>query len=150
LECAITEAKKQFNIEGIVTGTVESTYQTTRIQRICDKLNLHQFNPLWKYNQKALLELLIAKKFQVIISGVFAYPLDNTWLGKQLNPTMIAQLVELQNKYGINPAGEGGEIETTVLDAPLFKQKIKITKATTEWQGSSGIYNIKTAHLTPK
>ena len=150
LECAITEAKEQFNIEGIVTGTVESTYQTTRIQRICNKLNLHQFNPLWKYNQKALLEVLIAKKFQVIISGVFAYPLDNTWLGKQLDTNRIAQLVELQNKYGINPAGEGGEIETTVLDAPLFKQKIEITEATTEWQGSSGIYHIKTAQLTPK
>ncbi|MCL2477010.1 diphthine--ammonia ligase [Candidatus Bathycorpusculum sp.] len=150
LECALSEAKEQFNIEGIVTGTVESTYQTTRIQRICDKLNLCQFNPLWKYNQKALLEELIAKKFQVIISGVFAYPLDKTWLGKQIDTSRIAQLVELQNKYGINPAGEGGEIETTVLDAPLFKQKIEITEATTEWQGSSGTYHIKTARLTPK
>jgi len=150
LENAIAEAKKRFDIEGIVTGTVESVYQTTRIQRICNKLNLHQLNPLWKYNQKTLLEVLMAKNFQVIISGVFAYPLDKTWLGKQIDTNLIAQLLELQTKYSINPAGEGGEIETTVLDAPLFKQKIKIIDATTQWQGSSGTYHIKTAHLTPK
>jgi ABC transporter with metal-binding/Fe-S-binding domain ATP-binding protein len=150
LEYAITEAKNQFDIEGIVTGAVQSVYQTTRIQHICDKLNLYQINPLWKHNQKSLLEALLAKKFQVIISGVFAYPLNKTWLGKQIDTDMIAQLEELQHKYGINPAGEGGEIETTVLDAPLFKQKIKITAATTEWQGSSGVYLIKTAQLIPK
>ncbi|MCL2360033.1 diphthine--ammonia ligase [Candidatus Bathycorpusculum sp.] len=150
LECAISEAKNRFDIEGIVTGAVESVYQTTRIQRICDKLNLHQVNPLWKHNQKALLEVLVAKKFQVIISGVFAYPLNKTWLGKQIDTEMIAHLEELQHKYGINPAGEGGEIETTVLDAPLFKQKIEITTATTKWQGSSGVYLIKTAQLIPK
>ena len=108
------------------------------------------FNPLWKHNQKALLETLLAKQFQVIISGVFAYPLDEKWLGKQLDTQMIEHLVELQGKYGISPSGEGGEIETTVLDAPLFKQKIEITDATMSWQGSSGVYVVKQARLVPK
>lgn len=150
LECAIAEAKSRFGIEGVVTGAVESVYQTSRVQRICNKLNLEQFNPLWKHDQKGLLEALLAKKFQVIISGVFAYPLNETWLGKQINTDMIAQLAELQCRYGVSPSGEGGEIETTVLDAPLFKQKIEITNSATEWQGSSGVYIIKTARLAPK
>jgi diphthine-ammonia ligase len=150
LEHAIDEAKSKFGIEGIVTGAVESVYQASRVQRICNRLDLWCFNPLWKHDQKALLETLIAKQFNVIISGVFAYPLDEKWLGKQLNLKMIAKLVELQGIYGISPSGEGGEIETTVLDAPLFKHKIEVVESAVEWKGSSGIYIIKQARLVPK
>jgi diphthine-ammonia ligase len=150
LKKAIEQAKTQYGIEGIVTGAVESVYQASRVQRICNELDLWCFNPLWKHDQKTLLETLLAKQFQVIISGVFAYPLDEKWLGKQLDTQMIERLVELQGKYGISPSGEGGEIETTVLDAPLFKQKIDITDSALNWQGSSGVYGVKKARLVPK
>jgi ABC transporter with metal-binding/Fe-S-binding domain ATP-binding protein len=150
LERAILEAKSKFGIEGVVTGAVESVYQASRVQRICNRLELWCFNPLWKHNQKALLEILCEKKFQVIISGVFAYPLDEKWLGKQIDPQIITRLVELQDKYGISPSGEGGEIETTVLDAPMFKQRIEITESAVEWRGDSGVYVIKHVWLVPK
>ena len=150
LEKAIAEAKSKYGIEGVVTGAVESVYQASRVQRICNNLDLWCFNPLWKHDQKALLETLVAKQFQVIISGVFAYPLDEKWLGKQLDHQMIARLVELQGRYGISPSGEGGEIETTVLDATMFKQKIEILGSAVEWRGDSGVYIIKEARLVPK
>ena len=122
LEAAISEAQNQFGIEGIVTGAVESVYQAERIQRICQRLDLWCFNPLWKKNQQALLEEMLEKGFRVLISGIFAYPLDEKWLGKEIAPETIRRLVELQHEYGISPSGEGGEIETTVLDAPMFKR----------------------------
>jgi diphthine-ammonia ligase len=150
LELAIKQAKSEHGIEGVVTGAVESVYQASRVQRICNRLGLWCFNPLWKHDQKALLEILLAKQFNVIISGVFAYPLDEKWLGKPLTPQMIVRLVELQGKYGISPSGEGGEIETTVLDAPMFKQKIEITDSSVDWHGSSGVYVIKQARLVTK
>jgi diphthine-ammonia ligase len=150
LERAIAKAKSKYKIEGIVTGAVESVYQASRVQRICNKLDLWCFNPLWKHDQKALLETLLTEHFTVILSGVFAYPLDEKWLGKQLNPQMIAKLVELQGKYGISPSGEGGEIETTVLDASLFKHRIEVTESAIEWYGDSGVYVIKQARLVPK
>ncbi len=150
LERAIAEAKSTYGIGGVVTGAVESVYQASRVQRICNRLDLWQFNPLWKMNQKQLLEDLIEKNFQVIISGVFAYPLDEKWLGKQISPQIIAQLVELQGKYGISPSGEGGEIETTVLDAPLFKRRIEVADSEIEWKGSSGVYVIERARLVSK
>ena len=126
LERAIAEAKDRFQIDGVVTGAVESVYQASRVQRICNRLDVWCFNPLWKYDQKTLLEILVEKQFKVIISGIFAYPLDEKWLGKQIDSLMIARLVELQSKYGISPSGEGGEIETTVLDAPMFKKRIEV------------------------
>ncbi len=150
LEIAIAEAKNKYRIEGAVTGAVESVYQASRVQRICNKLDLWLFNPLWKTDQKALLETLVAEKFQVVVSGVFAYPLDEKWLGKQIDTQIIAGLVELQGKYGISPSGEGGEIETTVLDAPRFNQRVEVTDSAVEWRGTSGVYVIKQARLVPK
>ena len=150
LERAIARAKNEFNIDGVVTGAVESVYQASRVQRICNRLDVWCFNPLWKHNQKALLETLVEKQFKVIISGVFAYPLDEAWLGKQLDAGMIERLVGLSEKYGISITGEGGEIETTVLDAPAFKQKIEITDYAVEAKGNSGVYIIKQARLIPK
>ncbi len=150
LEAAIAEAKNKYQLDGLVTGAVESVYQSSRIQRICDRLELKCINPLWKHNQKALLETLVQRKFKVIISGIFAYPLDESWLGKQIDTQIIERLVVLQGKYGISPSGEGGEIETTVLDAPLFKQKIEVLESAVEAKGNSGVYIIKRAQLIPK
>jgi ABC transporter with metal-binding/Fe-S-binding domain ATP-binding protein len=150
LEQAITEALNQHHIEGIVTGAVESVYQAERVQRICNRLDVWCFNPLWKRNQKQLLEEIVEKRFNAIISGVFAYPLDETWLGKLLNTDLIGRLVELEKKFGISPSGEGGEIETTVLDAPLFKKRIEVLDYTVEAKGNSGVLKITNAKLVPK
>ena len=150
LERAITEAKNKFDIEGVVTGAVESVYQASRVQRLCNKLDLWSFNPLWKHDQKALLETLVEKNFKVVVSGVFAYPLDEKWLGKQIESQVIERLVTLQGQYGISPSGEGGEIETTVLDAPMFDQRIEILDSAIEAKGGSGVFQIKQARLVSK
>ena len=150
LEEAIAQAFKDFKIDGIVTGAVESVYQATRIQQICNRLNVWCVNPLWKKKQKTLLEETVVEGFKTIISGVFAYPLDKSWLGKQIDEDMIERLMALSVKYGLSPSGEGGEIETTVLDAPLFKKKIEILDSKVEAQGNSGVFRIKKARLTKK
>jgi diphthine-ammonia ligase len=150
LEEAIAEAASKFQIQGVVTGAVESVYQAERVQRICNKLDLWCFNPLWKHDQKALLEELIEKRFKAIISGVFAYPLDEKWLGKQIDAPMISRLVELQQKYGISPSGEGGEIETTVLDTPEFKKRIEVLDFAVDGKGNSWVFTINKARLVEK
>lgn len=126
LEKAISSAIKRYKIEGIVTGALASKYQSSRIQKICNKLKIKCFNPLWQKDQIELLEELIKNKFEVIIVGVFAYPLDEKWLLKKIDKDFISKVKKLQEKYGLNPAGEGGEFESFVIDCPLFKEKIKI------------------------
>lgn len=150
LENAIVEAKSRFHIDGIITGAVESVYQASRVQLICNRLDIWCFNPLWKYDQKALLEAIVKRQFEIMISGIFAYPLDEKWLGKKIDSQVIARLVELQCQYGISPSGEGGEIETTVLDAPMFRKKIKIIDHAIESKGNCGVYVIKLARLVAK
>lgn len=150
LQEAIAEATKEFQIEGVVTGAIESVYQAERIQRICNRLDLWCFNPLWKHDQKTLLEKLLERHFQVIVSGVFAYPLDEKWLGKQIDSDLVAALLALQAKYGISPSGEGGEIETMVLDAPRFRKRIEILDFIVDARGNSGLFKINRARLVEK
>ena len=126
LKKAITNTKKKYKIEGIVTGALASVYQSSRIQKICNELKLKCINPLWKKNEIKYLKELIKNKFEVIITGVFAYPLDNSWLGRPIDNKFIEKVQILSKKYKIHPAGEGGEFETFVLDCPLFKKSLNI------------------------
>ena len=145
LKKAIIEAREKYGIEGVVTGAVRSTYQASRVQKICHELGLWCFNPLWLKDQVELLNELLKEKIEVVISGVFADPLDETYLGKKLDKEMVEKLTKL--KHIINPAGEGGEIETTVLHAPGFKKRIKITKSSTKYKNHAGVYKIEEAEL---
>jgi len=150
LKQAIRQARKEFRIEGVVTGAVESTYQASRVQRICFQLGLWCFNPLWKMDQRELLNEIVERGFEVIIVGVFAYPLDKSWLGKKIDAALTRRLVALQEEYGISPSGEGGEIETMVLDAPVFKKKISVTHSSIEDDGTSAVFNVSKARLAEK
>ena len=150
LKKVINNAKKKYEIEGIVTGALSSTYQGARIQNICNDLNLWCFNPLWQKNQIELLNELVDNKFKVMIVGVFAYPFDESWLGEIIDKETISKLKELQQKYKINPAGEGGETESLVIDSPLHKKRIKITKSTKTFENYAGVFNIEEAFLEPK
>jgi diphthine-ammonia ligase len=150
LKNAIIKAKEKYNIEGIVTGAIESIYQASRIQKICNELNLWCFNPLWKKEQIELLKELVENKFKIVIIGAFAYPFDESWLGKEINEETINKLIEFKNKYQINPAGEGGEIETLAIDGPIFNNRIVIKTAKKEFSQFSGVLKIKKIEIIKK
>jgi ABC transporter with metal-binding/Fe-S-binding domain ATP-binding protein len=126
LENTIKKAIKEYKIEALVTGAIKSAYQASRIQKICDDLNIKCINPLWQIDEIKYLEELIKNDFRVIMVGVFAYPLNKNWLGREINMNFIKEIKELNKKWGIHCAGEGGEFESFVIDCPLFKKPLKI------------------------
>ncbi len=150
LKEAIKEAKKKYGIKGIVTGAVESVYQASRIQKICLELNLRCFNPLWQKDQLELVKEIVNAGFHVIISGVFAYPMTKEWMGRIIDDDILKKLKLLQERYQVSPTGEGGELETTVLDAPFFRKKIKIKDHEKLFDGYAGTFNVKDAELVKK
>ncbi len=150
LKEAIAAARDSFGINGVVTGAIESVYQAVRVQRICRDLDLWCFNPLWQINQVDYLRLLLSKGFKIIISGVFAYPFDASWVGAEITEERIQGLEQLQKKYQINPSGEGGELETFVVDGPIFSRYIEILKASKIYGNYRGQYIIEDARLVDK
>ncbi len=150
LSDAIAAAVAEYGVEGIVTGAIESVYQAARVQRICRELDLWCYNPLWQIDQLEYLRLLVSEGFEVIITGVFAYPLDESFVGARIDGPRIEKLEGLRDRYAINPSGEGGEIETIVLDGPVFKRRVEVLKAVKEYDNYRGRLIIKEARLVDK
>ncbi len=142
LEFAIKKAKQEHGIEGVVTGAVESAYQASRIQKICDRLDLDCFNPLWQKNPEEYWDDLLKNGFEIIITGVAADGMGKEWLGQKIDKKMLIELRKIKRKYRIHLSFEGGEAETFVVDCPLFYKKLRILRAETVFSKNSGIYNI--------
>jgi len=138
------------DIEGVVSGAICSVYQKSRLDRICAEIGLESIAPLWHEDPEKLMEELITGRFWVIFTGVYAYGLDQRWLGRRLDRDALKDLMELNRKYGISMIGEGGEYETLVLDAPFFRMRIRILKARTVWNGESGYLFVEKAGLEEK
>ena len=138
------------DIEGIVSGATSSQYQKKRIDKICQELNLQSVAPLWQEAPLQLLKEIIELHFEVIIVGVYAYGLNESWLGKQIDSHTLNSLLDLNRKFGISLIGEGGEYETLVLDAPYFKKKIRILQTEKVWKTHSGYLLVKKARLSDK
>ena len=118
----LRRAKREYGVEGVVTGAIRSTYQATRFQRVCDDLELWCFNPLWLRDELSILEEALERKFEIIFVRVAG--LDRSLLGKRLDRSILERLAKMRGY--VNPAGEGGEYETFVLNMPLFRRRIEI------------------------
>lgn len=144
LEKALNLAKKSYKIEGVITGAIFSNYQRDRIEKICDKLGLKIFSPLWHVKDIDYMQNLIKDNFKVIITKIAAEGFTKDFLGKEINEDMLNRLIKINEKCKINIHGEGGEYETLVLNCPLFKEELKIKETKIEMESeNTGIILIK-------
>jgi len=138
------------DVDGVVTGAIASTYQKNRIDRLCSELGIKSISPLWQQDPLEIMKELLELKFKVILVGVYAYGFDQGWLGKEITQKALEELVELNSKFQISLVGEGGEYESLVLDAPIFKKRIEIIESETSYQNYCGTFKIKEAKLLDK
>ncbi|MDD1668304.1 MAG: diphthine--ammonia ligase, partial [Methanomicrobiales archaeon] len=150
LSRALSLAVREHGIEGVVTGAIRSVYQAARVQRVCHALGLWCFNPLWQRDEEEYLEEVVSSGFRFLVSGVSAASLGEAWLGREMDREALDELKALARRNRMNPAGEGGEYETFVLDAPFFRKRIEILKASREYRGDHGMYRIDDARLEAK
>ncbi len=147
LEKTIGKIVKELQIDALISGAVESDYQKTRIDRICNHLGLRSISPLWKKASLDLLKEEIIMGFKIILTAYSAYGFDDRWLGRQLDLNAVDEIAHLEEKFGVNPIFEGGEAETYVIDSPLFKTAINIVSSEKKWKGDVGYMRILQAEL---
>ena len=135
LESVINEIRK--GIDGILTGALASKYQKERIDRIAKDLGLVSIAPLWHINMENYWEELLRKKFKVMIVSVSTQGLGKSWLGRVIDKEAIEELKHLANKFKFHLGFEGGEAETFVLDAPIFRERIEISKFDVIWDSKT-------------
>jgi ABC transporter with metal-binding/Fe-S-binding domain ATP-binding protein len=138
------------DIDGVVLGVSSSSFQKKAVESICREYGVEVFTPLWGLEPSKLLREIIKSNFQVMVTGVAALGLTMEWLGKILTEEDVEKLEEVSKKYGVNVCGEGGEMETIVLDCPLFKEKIQVLDYEVDWRGDRGFLIIRKAELRRK
>jgi len=140
----LIKAKKEYGIEGIVTGAIKSSYQFNRFKKVFEEEGLQTIAPLWQRDEEEIIKETIKLGFEVIITRIAIYPFEEKFLGRKIDD----EFLEYLKKARANLVGEGGEYETFVLYMPLFKKKIRILEAEKKILGKyEGEYIIKRAIL---
>ncbi len=127
----------ELEIDALVCGALRSDYQKSRIERMCQRLGIISYTPLWHQSGLAHISGLVKHGFGVMITSVACDGLDQTWIGKILDEKSLESMIELSKQYRFNVDGEGGEYETLVVHGPHFEGQIVVT-GTPEWYGRRG------------
>ncbi|MDI9615508.1 TIGR00289 family protein [Methanothermobacter sp.] len=141
---------KERGVDAVYSGALYSEYQRSRIDEVCRRLGLKSVAPLWHRDPIDYMEEVVDLGFRVMVTAVAAEGLDESWLGRIVDRRMISELADLSERYGINPAFEGGEAETLVLDGPIFKKRLEIIEYEKKWFFDNGFLDIKRAVLVDK
>ncbi|XP_014239939.1 diphthine--ammonia ligase [Cimex lectularius] len=122
----LLNVKKEVHIEAVGVGAVLSDYQRLRVENVCARLGLVTLAYLWRRDQGELLQEMINTHIDAIVIKVAALGLDPAkHLGLKISEIQ-PHLIKMNEKYGLNICGEGGEYETFTLDCPLFCKSLVI------------------------
>jgi asparagine synthase (glutamine-hydrolysing) len=146
---AVKEAVERHGIEGIVSGAIHSNYQRMRLEKIADKAGIKSFSPLWHTNEEGMLKAMLKEGFRVMVIKTAAAGMEG-FAGKVITDRLISELMKVREKHGISIAGEGGEFETLVLDAPLFRKRISCEGYEVRGRGSVKEVSLKGCRLEEK
>lgn len=136
----LSEALVKNNIKALFTGGIRSDFQRWHFHSIANVLGLPLMSPLWLKNKKYYQEL--SDSFSCIFVRVAAEGLGKEFLGK---PIKTAAHIK-----GVDKFFEGGEAESFVVDAPLFKRRIEISQYEIITDGMCHTLAIKGARLVEK
>jgi len=146
----------QKNLQKLKAGTFVSGVMTTPehmdyYREICDPVKVTHYAPLWGKNPLTALAEMKQLGFRMLVIEVdIAMGANRDWLGKEIDDAMLSEIERLKADRSINPIGEFGEYHTFILDCPIYKKSVHVTKAKMVWKKSKGYFDIKKAELQPK
>ncbi|MCI4336768.1 MAG: diphthine--ammonia ligase [Thermoplasmata archaeon] len=137
--------------EPVVAGAIASSYQWTRLHRLTEQLGRPLYTPLWGKEAGLVVREEIAAGLDIRIAQVAAEPLGPELVGQRLDLALLAELERRSRTVrAIQVAGEGGEYETIVVDAPFFHSRLALEGQSLELRGSAARLQVHGAHLEAK
>jgi ABC transporter with metal-binding/Fe-S-binding domain ATP-binding protein len=148
LEAAVAAARDDLGLDGLVSGALASEYQRTRLDRIGHEVGLRSFAPLWHKEPRAYVDSLAAAGWDVRFSRTAADGVPTAWAGQRLDAAKVAAMAGHRSQPHV--AGEGGEYETLVLDAPCYRRRLVIEEASVEASASRATWRVASWRTEPK
>lgn len=132
----------------VVAGAIASSYQWARLLRLADRLGRRLYAPLWRKEPGRVVREELSAGLEVRFVHLAAEPLPASWLGERLTLERLEELERLaRDVRAVNVAGEGGEYETLVVDAPFFRGRLEIDRAERRIGPTTARLDISSAHL---
>ena len=132
----LARLKKEEGVEALVTGDIDSDHKRDW-EDMCTTLGMELITPLWDrppypgncYRER-VLNMEFSTGMRAIINCIDLKYLGEEWLGREFDKACVQEMRPLVGPpgVGIDALGEFGEFHTTVLDSPLFKEAVEITK----------------------
>lgn len=118
--------KEKYGVDTVVSGVVSSLYQKSQVDMVSEDLGLKHYAPLWLIDQYRYMRELVDNDVVFALISISTYGLEKELLCKPIGRLDVEGILKRSRIYGFNPAFEGGEAETIVLKAPLFKKRVCI------------------------
>ncbi|MFZ0698822.1 MAG: diphthine--ammonia ligase [Thermoplasmata archaeon] len=135
----------------VVAGAIASSYQWSRLLRIADEVDRRVYTPLWGKDGSIVVRAEIDAGIDIRMVHLSAEPLTEELLGVRLDLVLLAELERRSRHHRrFHPAGEGGEFETLVVDAPFFDRRIALDETHVEGHGGTWRLTVDRAHLEAK
>ncbi len=141
----VEDALATLDVDMVYTGAVESDYQRTRVDDVARRLDVEHRTPLWHTDPERMLRE-IAMEYDVLVTGVAADGLDDSWLGRRLDDDAVEELLKLHSERGVHPLGEGGEYESLAVAGPHVDFRIQV-EYDVDWDGVRGEIQVKDAWI---
>lgn len=135
----------------VVAGAVASSFQWARLHRVAFRTGRRVYTPLWGKDPYRVVREEVAAGLAIRFVHLAAESLPPSLLGQPLDLAALDQLQKLaEQRTRVHVAGEGGEYETVVVDAPFFRQRIVFDEVQTHRTRDVSRLNVLRAHLEPK
>ncbi len=132
----------------VSVGAVESSYQWARLIKVGDRVNRRIFAPLWRKDPARVVREELDAGLDIRLVHLAAEPLTPDLLDRRLDRSMLEELERRSRSIRrLNVAGEGGEYETLVVDAPFFGSRIEIDRTEREVSRATARLTVLEAHL---
>ena len=135
----------------VVAGTIESSFQWSRLLSVAERVGRPVYTPLWRKDPGRVVREEIAAGLDIRLVHLAAEPLGPELLGRRLD---LALLGEIERRSAsvrrTNVAGEGGEYETLVVDAPFFRSRVEWEEVRRSVEPSTSRLEVRRARLVPK
>ena len=118
---------KDLGVEAIYTGALYSVYQKSRIEKLGDEVGLKIISPFWHVDELEYMRKIVSLGFKIIISGVAAWGLDESWLGREIDEECIGELVRLQLEHVFTQSDSPIELTSANICIKLVESGIKDT-----------------------
>lgn len=121
---AVSKLKSK-SIKAMVFGDIALEEHKAWIERVCEEIKIKSIEPLWKSEPIKITEEFIDLGFKSIVVSAKAKLFNKEWIGHQFDREFLDYLKSKK----IDICGENGEFHTFVVDGPVFKKRIEITKS---------------------